>query len=171
MLALTNPHLRCIMAKTDLTAARLRELLHYDPETGVFTWVVRRGCAQPGDVAGCPDQKGYLKLMIDGKFYYCHRLAWYWVHGVWPVHMIDHIDTVKSHNWIANLRDVPRSINQQNRRTALSNSKTGMLGASPDADGFVARISGVNVGRFKTAQEAHDAYIEAKRRLHPGNML
>lgn len=157
------------MATTILTQARLRELLHYDPDTGVFTWRVRRGCAQAGDIAGSLMANGYLHCAVDRRFYYCHRLAWLYVTGSWPQFMIDHMDRNKANNAFRNLRDVPLSVSQQNRSTALANSKTGLLGASPDQmGGFVARISNQHIGRYATAEAAHSAYLSAKRKLHPG---
>lgn len=165
------------MAKSDLTAARLRELLHYDPQSGVFTWRVARGCVRAGQMAGSPMKSGYVHFCIDGKFYYAHRLAWLYVHGVWPTGgFVDHRNHNKSDNRIDNLRDATKSVNGENRRVAQKNSHSRLMGAFLAHDGqFTSKIvvRGVRhyLGRFKTAEEAHARYVEAKRRLHEGNTL
>ena len=73
------------MAKADLTAARLRELLHYDPDTGVFTWRVRRGVASAGSVAGNTTKDGRVSIYVDNISYRAARLAWLYVYGEWPI--------------------------------------------------------------------------------------
>jgi hypothetical protein len=156
-----------------LTAERLRELLNYDPETGVFTWrVSRRATARPGSVAGTITPKGYRNIWIGGN-YRAHRLAWLYVHGKWPDHEIDHIDGNRANNAIANLRDVTRSVNHENLRCARSDNAHGLLGVSPSKGKRWKTSITVNgkwqhLGTFKTPEEAHAAYLEAKRRLHVG---
>ena len=163
------------MAKTDLTAQRLRELLHYDPETGVFTWRVQLSMRAPvGRAAGVIQRIGYRIIGIEGTRHYAHRLAWLHVNGQWPKHHVDHMNGVKSDNRIANLRDVSRSVNLQNMRAAPIQNKTRLIGATWDksrnAWSAQIRILGKNkaLGRFPTAQEAHEAYITAKRQFHEG---
>lgn len=165
------------MAKPILTAARLRELLHYDPETGEFRWLIGRGCARAGDAAGSPMKSGYIHFGVDGKIYYAHRLAWLYMTGEWPPSgLIDHINMRKADNRFENLRDVTRSGNGENKRTALKNNGSGHLGAFLAHDGqwtskIVVKGQRHYLGRFKTAQEAHDAYVAAKRLLHAANTL
>ena len=158
------------MAKADLTAERLRELLHYDPETGVFT--VKVATSSRSRVGGQPGNLhpyGYLKIGLDGKLHAAHRLAWLYMTDEWPTHEIDHINRVKDDNRWANLRDVPSAINQQNKVRA---SKSGLAGVSPDGHRWRSQITtgGVTkwLGRFDTPEEAHAVYVEAKRKLHEG---
>ncbi len=160
--------------ETKVTAAFVRELFHYDPETGVFTRLVtRQGLgARAGDIAGTRKPSGYLSIWICGANHMAHRLAWLYVHGKWPAHEIDHIDGNRANNAIANLRDVTRSVNHENLRSARSDSAHGFLGVSPFFGKWKARIT-VNgkfqhLGTFSTPEEAHAAYLEAKRRLHVG---
>ena len=89
-----------------------------------------------------------------------------------PAVRVDHIDGNRANNAIANLRDVTRSVNHQNLRRARSDSAHGFLGVSPFFGKWKARIT-VNrvfqhLGVFDTPEEAHAAYLEAKRRLHVG---
>ena len=96
---LTNPLIRSIMAKTDLTAERLREVLHYNPETGVFTRLKTEKNWRSGDIAG-GFRAGYIQIRVDGAKYSAHRLAWLYAYGVNPIDEIDHIDGNKSNNSI-----------------------------------------------------------------------
>jgi len=101
-----------------LTAARLRELLTYEPETGIFrcsTDRVGKGCKlKAGMKVGGPHNKGYWCIRIDGRSYLAHRLAWLYVTGQWPTESVDHRDRNKMNNAWANLRDVTHTVNMQN---------------------------------------------------------
>lgn len=162
------------MAANDLTAQRLRELLHYDPETGVFT---RKACYSKlwlGAIAGTLTAHKYVTIRIDGYRVKAHRLAWLYVTGSWPENFIDHINGIRFDNRFANLRDVTASVNSQNIKKARGNSGHGVLGVGRQSTGttWIARIrvGGVAhyLGNFPTAEDAHAAYVEAKRRLHEG---
>ena len=114
---------------------------------------------------------GYIVVGVRSHDYAAHRLAWLYVHGVWPVHEIDHINGVKSDNRICNLRDVPKAINSQNKRTTSKNI-SGLRGVSPSYKGWQARIvvdgASKYLGKFPTKEAAHAAYIDEKRRMHEG---
>lgn len=165
------------MASKRITRRALKCLLSYDPDTGGFTWLVdRRGHAKAGDCAGSENQ-GYIVIKLCGRKYMAHVLAWFYVHGRWPRHDIDHRDTVRHHNWIKNLRDVTRSVNLQNQTKAHPNNQsTGLLGVcAPVAGKYPAKIKTkgkqLHLGSFPTAEAAHQAYITAKRIHHEGNTL
>ena len=159
------------MAKADLSAARLRELTNYNEETGEFTSAKR-----PNRVIGfLVPPKNYVRVLLDGYQYYAHRLAWLYVYGEWPKQHIDHINGIKTDNRIANLRDVSPEVNQQNWRQATSWNKTsGLLGVCWNRRNgrWMAQISIKNrtrvIGAYSSAEEAHAAYIAAKRKLHEG---
>lgn len=153
-------------AKSNLSAARLRELLFYDECTGVFKWRVNRArSARAGDVAGT-NGRNYFYIGIDGKSYTAHRLAWLYVHGEHPVNEIDHIDRNKLNNRIANLRDVGRSENNQNIEA---------LGCSLKRGRYVAQIVSngkyYGLGSYATQKEATEAYLAAKRAVHAGSPI
>lgn len=159
-------------------AARLRELLHYDPQTGVFTWRVSKGRARQGSAAGSPDKNLHVLITIDGVRYAAHRLAWLYVHGVWPVSEIDH--RIGRSNAIANLREASHSLNMQNlrapmRRKNRSAPYLGVRRADTKSDRWQATISVGgkfrHLGTFDTPTAAHAAYLAAKRQLHEGNTL
>ena len=159
---------------SDLTAERLRELLHYDSDTGVFRWATSRGrkyCG--GEVAGSPCGKGYLQIRVDNRLYKAHRLAWLHVKGAWPSNQIDHIDGNKSNNAIANLREANHSQNGQNKRRVRPDSKSGIMGVtwvqSREKWRAYIRIEGKlkQLGYFDSKERAGAAYLEAKAKLHP----
>jgi hypothetical protein len=166
------------MAKTDnITAEQVRELLDYDPETGIFTWKVKlTRWHKIGSIAAHLSGE-YLRVKIFDNYIRAHRLAWLYVYGEFPKHDIDHRNGNPRDNSIANLRDVPTFINLENQRKPRSNNKSGSgyLGVGFEKGKWRARIrvhgKEINLGRFNTPQEAHEAYIAAKRILHEGNTL
>lgn len=116
-----------------LTQERLKEILHYDPETGVFTWLrcKPRGRYKPGDVAGSVSHNGYIDLCIDQRRFKAHRLAWLYVHGRFPEYLLDHINRVGTDNRIANLREADRASNGWNASLKRNNT-SGVTGVSFD---------------------------------------
>lgn len=163
-----------------ITADFVRELFHYDPDTGVFTRrVTRQGMrGKAGNVAGTRKPNGYLSISICGANYMAHRLAWLYVHGAWPAGHIDHINQDKGDNRIANLRDASHTLNMHNR-TVNRNNKTGLRGVGIYKDSgrnrkrFRAYIGKegktLHLGSYATAEEAHAAYCKAAAELHPYN--
>ena len=161
--------------KKALTHARLLECLHYDPDTGVFTRLIAPGSRTDliGKIAGHRNTTGYTKIWVDAHLYLAHRLAWLYVTGAWPTGLIDHEKGVLAGDMFSNLREVSCNGNAHNVRTASKNSKTGLLGTRYHTPSrrYTAQI-GVDrktkyLGSFDTAEEAHQAYLEAKRILHP----
>jgi len=160
------------MAKADLTADHLREILNYNQDTGVFTWkklpIDHRQLI--GKTAGSKDYRGYISISINRSSYYCHRLAYFWINGEWPAGAIDHMDGDKSNNAINNLRVVTSSQNSENRRKASIKSKSGVLGVHKHRKKWRATITvnGVwrHIGDFVSIEDAANAYINEKRNSH-----
>lgn len=160
---------------TALTQERLRELLDYDPETGVFTWLVNQtSMARAGDVAGGAHWSGYHRVSINRRRYLTHRLAFLYMTGAFPAGHVDHRDGDKGNNRWVNLRGVCRSVNLQNRRGPQSNNRCGYLGVCKHKSSGRWRASivlnrrHIHVGLYDTPEEAHKAYLKAKRELHEG---
>lgn len=97
---------------------RLKEVLTYDPDTGVFTWKISSARRiKAGDIAGTLHSEGYIKISINGKRYLAHRLAWLYMTGDDPGdRMLDHKNQVKTDNAFSNLRFATDSQNQQNKQ-------------------------------------------------------
>ena len=114
----------------ELTLARLKELLHYDPETGIFTNRITRGPrAVKGTVAGSINSDGYCQIKIDRKIHLAHRLAVFYMTGEWPPAGIDHINGVNDDNRISKLRPATQAINLKNQKLP-KNTTTGVCGVS-----------------------------------------
>lgn len=152
----------------ELTQARLKELLHYDPETGVFVWVSGE---LAGIRAGTSRASDYVSIMISGKKYLGHRLAWLFVYGSFPAKIIDHINGAKPDNRIKNLRECSYAQNFWNTNKRVTN-KSGFKGVDRFKQMCMwrARIT-VNgkrkqIGLFDTAKEAGAAYEKEARKLH-----
>ena len=158
----------------ELTAERARELLDYDPLTGDMTWRSSKGGRVKGAKTGRSAQHGYLHVSVDRKIHPAHRVAWLIAYGCWPANQIDHINGVRTDNRLTNLRDVPSSHNAENQRRAKANNKTGFLGVYRHARDkkYTAEIQAmgkrISIGRYTTPEEAHQAYLTAKRQLHAG---
>lgn len=153
-----------------LTAGRLRELLWYDPETGVFTWLVSRGSVAAGKVAGTRHGQGYITISIDGCLHLGHRLAVLYMTGDWPPADVDHKYGIRHDNRWTEIRQATVSQNLQNQRRAHARNKSGLLGVSQKGRRWAAKIqvNGENLclGTFDTPELAHAAYLEAKAKHH-----
>lgn len=151
-----------------LSRKRLEKLFYYNPNTGDFTRrVATTNSVKVGDVAGCENTAGYLVIRIDGTLYLVHRLAWFYMFGVWPK-TLDHADTCKWNNALANLRLATRAQNNHNK------SAWGSLGIKGvtlvQGKYYIAQIrDGVTnryLGCFKTAKEASQAYQKAAKEIY-----
>jgi hypothetical protein len=154
-----------------LTQRILQEYLHYDPETGDFTWLKYvNSRVRIGSVAGTAKQ-GYKYIGLLGKDYLVHRLAWLYVYGKWPAFEIDHINGVKYDNQLCNLREATRSQNLRNSGVRKSNI-SGHKGIyyHPRANKWVAYIKYNKklryLGGFNTKEEAIAVYIQFAQRIH-----
>ena len=114
----------------ELTQERLKKLLTYDPNTGVFVCKVnRRRVAKKGDTCGFIRDNGYVVISLNDKEHRAHRLAWLYVYGYFPENGIDHINRNPSDNRIKNLREVSQSCNIRNTGN-FSNNTSGVKGVS-----------------------------------------
>ena len=156
-----------------ISADHVRDVLDYHPDTGKFYW--RKKVAQRvyvGDHAGSKHHSGYLTIFTLGKSHRAHRLAWLYHYGDPIPKYIDHINGVRDDNRIQNLRAATAKLNGENRRHAQKGTASGLLGVAKNGNNGQAYI-GVNgkplyLGTFKTPEEAHQAYLEAKRKHHSG---
>lgn len=144
----------------------IKKSLSYDPHTGIVRWVNHpRRTTSNGSEAGNFRSDGYRKIKFQGKQYLAHRIAWLLHTGAWPTGDVDHINGNPGDNRIENLRDVPHSINLQNRKSAASTNKVGLLGVVKRRNSYAAHVhrngKQLYLGRFATAELAHKAYMEA----------
>lgn len=153
-----------------LDAVRLRQIINYDPYTGMFTWAKRVGRGLKGMPAGTLANTGYIHIMVSRCGYQAHRLAWLHTTGRWPPEDIDHINGIKTDNRLSNLRECSRGQNQCNMGRK-SNNTSGFKGVNRRSDRSNSarpwisciRVKGrrIHLGRFATAQEAHAVYAAA----------
>lgn len=150
----------------------LRSILHYDPETGEFTWICPNGTGKrkAGRRAGWTNAEGYRAISIDGKTYYGHHLAWFYVFGEWPSAEVDHRDKNQGNNAIKNLREATGSQNNANKGKNKNNT-TGFKGVVLLASGRYRAAIGHNrkliyLGCFDRAEDASEAYAAGAQRLY-----
>jgi len=154
------------------TLEQLQAALSYDPDTGIFTWIEPHSPRlKVGQIAGCVATVGYRYICVDQNKYLAHRLAILFTTGEWPEHDVDHVNCNRDDNRISNLRNATRTQNMLNRAGPQSNSSLGILGVSPCKNGkFKAQLSAdgrhVHISEHETAEQAHAAYMEAKRKYH-----
>jgi len=159
-----------------LTQERAKELLKYDPETGVFTWNAKRQGVRSGDIAGCTLSIGYIYIKLDRVSHPSHRIAWLIYHGKFPDNQIDHINGIRNDNRIVNLRDVTRVENSKNQKRS-SNNSSGITGVSWDksSNRWRAQITSfgvnINLGCFIDINEASEARANAEKEynFHPNH--
>ena len=156
-----------------LTQSRLKELLAYDPETGIFTRRVSTcNRVKIGGIAGSLNVSlGYIAMHVGGHRNYAHRLAWLYMTGEWPKAEIDHINGIRDDNRFCNLREATRAENVQNKRLYTRNT-SGFMGVywHNRNNKWRARIQVkgrmVSLGYHTTAEAAHAAYLAAKAKYH-----
>lgn len=152
-----------------LTQQSLKDQLTYDPDTGEFFW-------KSGRRAGCRRKDGYVVIRVDGELLYAHRLAWLYQYGVQPVQIVDHINGRRDDNRIANLRNATPAVNSQNCRiTEKQENLSGYRGVQKNHSGWQAVIwlnrKRKCLGTFASPEQAHQAYLQAKRQMHEGCTL
>lgn len=150
----------------------LRSVLDYDPETGIFIWKISpHHTVEVGSVAGGTNQRGYRRHKIKNKHFIAHRLAWFYVYGVWPKNELDHINGNKEDNRIANLREATRSQNQNNMPKKRNNT-SGYKGVSWHKVNkkWIAQTEVKGrahfFGYYSTPEDAHVAYVNGIKKLH-----
>lgn len=163
-----------IMKKTiaeSISIERVRELFDYDSDVGVLVWKVNISNIEKGRIAGTNNGK-YRQIRIDGRIVMEHRLIWFYINESWPLGEIDHINGVHRDNRIENLRDVSPGVNMQNLRVPRCTNKVGLLGVSAVGHKFRATIRlnkiAKYLGLYETPEQAHEAYLSAKRSMHIG---
>jgi hypothetical protein len=157
-----------------LTQKRLKELLHYNPETGIFIWKInRQGNKVKGNEAGWIDKDGYKIIRIDYKNYRTHRLAWFYKKGYFPENEIDHINRIKTDNRWKNLREISRQCNSRNSGNYITNT-SGIKGVYWDTnhDKWIAQLWLNNklkrLGGYKNFDNAVCARLAAEQCLNWG---
>jgi hypothetical protein len=150
---------------------QLKELLRYDPDTGVFTWLKSYNNVVTGKPAKTKGRNGYIDIKIKGIRHYAHRLAWLYMTGKNPNNVIDHIDRDKTNNSFSNLRDVSSKENTNNQVRPQANNKTGVRGVIPYVNGYSSQISvngkNIHLGVFRSIKDAEGAYLSAKEIYAP----
>ncbi len=165
--------------KKELTQKYLKEILNYNPNTGIFTWKLSKALrVNKGDIAGGIDNHGYGRIGVDGKSYRKHKLIWLYVYGKFPKdgNEVDHINHDKIDNRLVNLREVTRSENQRNR-TRQKNNTSGFTGVyfhtTKNKWNAKIRNSGKNIhlGYFEKIKDAIKARKKAiiKYGFHPNH--
>ena len=158
------------MKKVELTQERLKELLSYDPETGVFRWRAAHRGIRAGAIAGSSNGNGYRRIGVDSQKYFSHRLAWLYVYGHFPVEELDHKFGDSQDNRVLYLREATSMQNHQNVKGHRDNS-SGIKGVSwhHHTKKWLARIMAngkpTYLGIYPTKEEAKRIYDAKAKEL------
>lgn len=159
---------RC--ARVDPTHSELLGILSYEPDTGLFHWLVSKPGVKPGRLAGSLGYRGYWQISINGKVHLAHRLAWFYIHGVWPTSQIDHKNMKRDDNRIENLRPATPSQNRANTRpgTSMSGLKGAHWNKARQYWQSYVKLNGrsIYLGSFDSAEAAHKAHAAAILSIH-----
>jgi len=154
-----------------MTQARLKELINYEPSTGIFTWIGKtspKSRIKIGAITATTlNSKGYTRIQIDGKGYEAQRLAVLYMTGSFPNEQVDHINHIRSDNAWSNLRVVTPRENQQNK-SMHKNNTSGRIGVSFDKtnnkwmSSIMIAGKSKTLGRFEDKDDAIKARVEAE---------
>lgn len=160
-----------VKPEQSLDVKQLFNYLSYNPDTGLFTWMMNTTRSKlVGGIAGNANKRGYISIWINSLQFSAHRLAWAMSNGEWPLLDIDHINGNKSDNRICNLRHASRSENMFNRGKNKNNS-SGMKGVTfcKGTGRWRAQMminrKAMTIGRFDSIEEASAAYFEKAKEL------
>jgi hypothetical protein len=152
-----------------LTHDHLLSVLSYSKETGQLVWLIDSGRARVGKIAGSVRKDGYIQIIIDRVKYKAHRLAWFYVKGVWPEGRLDHRDNCGSNNRWGNLRPATHSQNMANRKLNANNS-SGFKGVSKRGNRYRAYVNKdgkrIWLGVFDNPEQAGAAASIKATELH-----
>ena len=159
-----------------ITQQELKQLLHYDPETGIFTWKSqnKKRPGKLGRTAGTHDEMGYVYCNIHKKKYRLHRLAWLYMTGGWPTDLVDHDDRVRDNNKWDNLKPATKLSNSKNANRSKRN-KSGHTAIFRTQSAWGVNIGYENkvihVGSYHTIEEALTARNDKYKELnyHPNH--
>lgn len=150
-----------------ITVAHLKEVLHYDPVTGVWTWLQTLASSAPaGSRAGCINGWGYRIIKIDGTLYRSSRLATLYMTNAWPIRYVDHDNLNKQDDRWLNLRQANDHQNATNKARSRANT-SGFKGVSWSKveskwRAYIqVRGKSRNLGAFESPEDAHAAYSAA----------
>ena len=151
-----------------LSLDRLRSVLTFEPNTGIFRWriPISKKSNEIGAKAGCINANGYVFIRVGCRQYLAHRLAWLYSHGEWPNAIVDHINGDRSDNRIDNLRLANKSLNGANAALSKRN-RVGIKGVYQRNNRWAAQIRGNGrnlwLGTYDTPQAAQAAYLTAAK--------
>lgn len=173
----TQPVQEVIMAAPIITAEFLRSKYEYNADGGYFIFKTSSPGCKKGRKVGHLNQRGYISISINKVRFQAHRLIWLYVNGAFPLKSLDHINGIRHDNRIENLRECSQSENLQNQRKHTARKSSGLIGAvkKKGTSLWSSQITLMKVkrhlGYFKTEEDAHAAYVKAKRELHPFGQL
>jgi hypothetical protein len=152
------------------TQSFLKTFIHYDPDTGAFTWILRfKRNFVDGKPLGFKNPKGYLLINFFGTIYRAHRLAFFYMTGEWPKSQVDHENNIKHDNRWLNLRRADNQLNHYNLNKPKNNT-SGAKGVKKLKTGkYEARIKfnqkEIHIGTFDSLEKASDAYFNKAKEI------
>jgi hypothetical protein len=163
-----------VRKKKEVTYEHLRESFDYNSDTGSFVWKKAPKCVpgvlgkEAGRIKDNGNGKLYRSVELYNRPYLISRLIYFYMTGKWPAECIDHINGDSLDNRWCNLREATYAENNRNHKPWVRSNGLPVGVMKMKSGRYTSRVvcdrKAIHLGTFDTADEAYNAYVDARRK-------